>query len=144
VNSIVQSSAPATAVPDGGEQGKILYEAGQYSEAVKVLQQAVAGYQAQGDSLRQAAGLSNLSLAYQQLGLWSEARSAIAQSLNLLQTEPTVNRSTNRLKVLAQTLNIQGRLQFAQGQAETALATWQQATATYEQVGDEAGQQKPS
>jgi CHAT domain-containing protein len=142
VNSIVQSSAPATAVADGGEQGKILYEAGQYSEAVKVLQQAVEEYQAQGDSLRQAAGLSNLSLAYQQLGLWSEARSAIAQSLNLLQTEPTVNRSANRLKVLAQTLNIQGRLQFAQGQAETALATWQQAAATYEQVGDEAGATK--
>ena len=121
------------------QQGKALYDAEQFAEAVKVLQQAVQTYQAQGDRLRQAMVLSNLSLAYQQLGLWSEATKAITDGLNLLKTARNTSDSQDRLQVLAQILNTQGRLQWAQGQPEQALTTWQQATTTYTQADDEAG-----
>ncbi len=51
------------------EQGTALYDAGKYTGAVTVLQQAIASFKTQGNPLKQAISLSNLSLAYQQLGL---------------------------------------------------------------------------
>jgi tetratricopeptide (TPR) repeat protein len=122
------------------QQGRQLYEAGQFAEAARVLQQAAQAFQAQNDGLNQAMVLSNLSLAYQQLGQWSEAKNAIASSLKLLQTEQgdsRQNRSKEQLSTLAQALNTQGSLQFSLGETQLALSTWEQATATYAQVGDE-------
>lgn len=117
------------------QRGKVLYEAGQFAQAVQVLQQAARNYQTQGNSLQQAAALTNLALAYQQLGALTEAQQAIQTSLQVLGT-PT---SHDRLTVLAQTLNIQGDLQLNLGQAEPALASWQRAEATYRQLKDQAG-----
>lgn len=119
------------------EQGRSLYEAGQYTQAVELLQQAVSAYESQGDSLRQAMTLSNLALAYQELGQWEPAKTAIATSLELIQvnaTEPNSGRS----QLLAQTLDIQGRLQLATGQSEQALETWQQSAAIYTQLQDQS------
>ncbi len=121
------------------EQGKSLYEAGQFAEAATAWQQAAKVYQEQGDSLNQALALNYLCLAYQQLGQLNEAEGAIASSLNLLQQQPNSIPSAQRLPVLAQTLNTQGQLQLTRGQAGDALKTWKQATATYTQVGDNAG-----
>ncbi len=115
------------------QQGKTHYDAGQFAEAVKVLQQAAATFKASGDNLRQAMSLSNLSLAYQQLGLWVEAEKAIAQSLNLLQN---LDNSKQRSAIFSATLDVQGKLQFAQGQAQEALTTWQKAADIYQQIGD--------
>ncbi|MBD0346481.1 MAG: tetratricopeptide repeat protein, partial [Coleofasciculus sp. Co-bin14] len=114
-------------------QGKTLYEAGQFTEAVKVLQQAAAAFRASGNGLREAMTLSNLSLAYQQLGLWAEAEKAIAQSLNLLQN---LDNSKDHSAILAQTLDVQGQLQLALSKAEAALTTWQRAADMYQQIGD--------
>jgi CHAT domain-containing protein len=117
------------------QQGKTLYEVGQFAEAVNVLQQAAADFRANGDGLREAMTLSNLSLAYQQLGLWAEAEKAIAQSLNLLQN---LDNSKERSAILAQTLDVQGQLQLTRGKAEAALTTWQRAADIYQQIGDGA------
>jgi len=119
-------------------QGKNDYQRGQYAAAITVWKQALETFTTQGDTLNQAMVLSNLALAYRQLGQWHEANQAIETSLNLLST-PNPNTSQNPLKILAQALNTQGHLQLAQGQAELALATWEQATKTYQQVGDETG-----
>jgi CHAT domain-containing protein len=121
------------------QQGRELYQAEQFAEAVTVWQRAAQAAQAQGKTLNQAMILSNLSLAYQQLGQWPQASQAIAQSLNLLQTGKNGRNASQALKVLAQALNTQGSLQLAHGQAEQALFTWQQAAATYAQAGDAAG-----
>lgn len=86
--------------------------------------------------------LSNLSLAFEQLGLWPQAIAAIADSLKLLQTKQNTGDSEDHIQVLAQALDIQGRLQLALGQAEQALATWQKATATYASLGDRVGETK--
>jgi len=122
------------------QQGRTLYETGQFAEAARVWQQAAQVYQSQGDRLNQALALSYLSLAYQQLGEWEEAKVAIAESLKLLEPS-TVQPSPDEpsVLILAQALNTQGQLQLSLGQAELALNTWQQATATYAQAGDEAG-----
>ena len=139
--TIAQNSPnPTTLV----EQGKSLYEAGKFSQAIVVLQQAREAFKTQGDKLKESMTLSNLALAYQQLGSWSEAQQALTESLNLLQSGETVSktpqsRATERLQVLAQTLDIQGRFQFSVGQVEQALKTWQQAAATYAQMGNPEG-----
>jgi CHAT domain-containing protein len=118
------------------QQGKEFYDNGQFREAIAILRFLTQTYQTQGDQLRQAAVLGNLALAYQQLSLWSEAEQAIASSLTLLtpQNYATSQPELQRLQILAQVLNNQGSLQLERGQAEQALATWQQATALYEQV----------
>lgn len=117
------------------EQGRKFYEAEQFAEAVKVWQQAISAFKTSGDELRQAMTLGDLSLAYQQLGNWSEAENAIAQSLNLLETTQNIN-AKERSQILAQALDIKGRLQLAQNKAEDALNTWQLSVDIYKKIGD--------
>lgn len=118
------------------QEGLQHYQSGQYTAAVRVWKQALDAFAAREDGINQAMALSNLALAYHQLGLLPEANEAITTSLQILQAKDT---NTNRLKIFAQALNTQGKLQLAQGQAEQALTTWQQATKTYQQVGDKTG-----
>lgn len=131
---IAQTIAQTTAQSDSmsaralEQQGRALYETGRFTEAVVVLQQAIATYQQQGDILSRAIALGNLSLAYQQLGTWPQANEAVQSSLTLLTSAPS---STNRSSGMAQVLDIQGGLQLAQGQIEQALASWQQAAEYY-------------
>jgi CHAT domain-containing protein len=130
---------PAVATESFLQQGKGFYDRQQYTQALELLQQAVSAFQAQGDELGQAVALSNLSLAHQQLGQWQEAESAITKSLNLLPTASAQNLSSEAAQVLAQTLDVHGRLQLQQGQAQAALNTWQRSADLYEQLEDEAG-----
>jgi len=147
--TIAQMARVETAVPDSPavqfstgkasqlvQEGLQRYQLGQFAAAVTVWKQAAEAFTAQGDRVNQAMVLSNLALAYHQLGQWSEANGAITSSLQLL---PTKNTSTDQLRILAQALNTQGKLQLAQGQAEQALTTWQKAAETYQQVGDKTG-----
>ncbi|MBE9189453.1 CHAT domain-containing protein [Gloeocapsopsis crepidinum LEGE 06123] len=117
------------------QQGVNFYQAEQFAAAVEVLQQAVQMFRTEGDALHQAQALNYLSLVYQELGQWTSATQAIADSLQLLQTQD----NAEYLPILAQALNTQGHLQLAQGQAEKALTTWQQATTTYQKIGDRTG-----
>lgn len=133
--SMAQSAVDASQLL---QQGREQYQQGTFSQAIALWQQAAIAYQTRGDQANQALALSYLSLAYQQLGEWSQAQTAIATSLNLLRAvESRENASRNHQLILAQGLNAQGSLQFAQGQTESALATWQQATAIYTRLGDE-------
>ncbi|NJM99372.1 MAG: CHAT domain-containing protein [Phormidesmis sp. RL_2_1] len=118
------------------QQGRALYEAGQFADALRAWQQAADLFQASGTQLQQAMALSNLSLTYQQLGQWQAAETAITTAMRLLDNADS---AVVNPAVLAQALDIQGRLQLLQGQAERAIATWQQAAATYQQVADEEG-----
>ncbi|MUL38405.1 CHAT domain-containing protein [Gloeocapsopsis dulcis] len=118
------------------QQGINFYQAEQFAAAVKVLQQAVQAFRTEGNTLHQAQALNYLSLVYQELGQWTPATQAIAESLQLLQPQ---HKSREYLPILAQSLNTQGHLQLAQGQAEKALETWQQAATTYNKIGDRTG-----
>jgi len=136
------------------QQGRELYAAGQFAQAVKIWQQAAQNYRNQGDKLNLAITSSNLSLAYQQLGQWQQAEQAIAVSFDVLGYSANGTRGQGGqerqggenttpefgiLPILAQALNAQASLQFALGRAETALSTWQQAATTYERAGDRPG-----
>ncbi|NEP28376.1 MAG: hypothetical protein F6K49_42930, partial [Moorea sp. SIO3I6] len=116
------------------EAGKQYYDAGKYSDAARVLQQAAQAYQATGDILNQAQALRLLSLVTQQLGEWDKAQAAIDSSLSLLET---VSRGGER--VWAQALNTKGRLQLLQGNAEAALETWKDAEVRYAKANDSVG-----
>ncbi|WP_242046624.1 CHAT domain-containing protein [Cylindrospermum sp. FACHB-282] len=115
------------------QQGRILYETEKFGDAVKILKQAARNYAAEGDKLRQAMALRNLSLAEQELGLWKESQAAIAQSLSLLEN---LEKSPERSLLQAQTLDVQGRWQLKQGQTEAAVQTWQQAANIYTKIGE--------
>lgn len=118
------------------EQGKLLYDSGRFAEAVQVLQQVIQTYQQQGDTLKLAATLGNLSLAYQQLGDWPAAQTAIKNSLELL-TNP---KNQQNQAILAQSLDIQGRLQLMMGKPDAALATWEQSATIYRQIQNPIGE----
>lgn len=132
VPTVFQTSTnPQTLV----QQGKELYDAGEFAEAVNILQQAADRFKAEGDPLRQAMSLSNLSLAYQKLGKWNEAQEAIASSLQILDNTNT----TEQLKLKGAAQDIQGQLYLALGQADSARESFLAAANSYQQAGDEKG-----
>ncbi len=118
------------------KQGQESYQVGAFAESAQIWQEVAQAFAAQKDYLNQAMALSNLSLSNQQLGKWPSATEAITQSLNLLETVPK-NPDTQR--ILASTLDIQGQLQLAVGQPQSALKTWQKAAEIYSKLGDQNG-----
>jgi CHAT domain-containing protein len=116
------------------DKGRILFEAGRFAEAAKLWEEAVTGFQHQGDITNQAWSLSYLSLAYQNLGEWQEAEKAVSNSLNLLQQHK------ENVSILAVALNTQGHLKLAQGKGEDALKIWQTAERAYAAAGDTEGE----
>ena len=145
--TIPNQSIPIAQTGDLLQQGKTFYDAGKYAEAIDVLQQALQNYRTKNDTLKQALALSNLSLTYQQLGSWTQAKQPIDESLKLLgyaagktpdSHSPTPDSRTQ--EVLAQALDIQARLQLLTGEAETAIETWGRSAAIYAQVGNNAGE----
>jgi CHAT domain-containing protein/predicted negative regulator of RcsB-dependent stress response len=134
-----QSTSPSSLAQSTGtptlDQGRSLYEAGQYTAAADVLEQAIAQYRNQGDRLAEAVALSNLSLVYQRMGQWQSAETAIQTGLDILQTDHLPNSAS----VLAQAYDIQGRLDLSQGQAEQALTSWEQAEDIYQALADQPG-----
>lgn len=118
------------------QQSQALYEAGQFMKTVQLLKKAANEFKANNDALNEAIALSNLSLAYQQLGQWLEATEAIAQSIKLLQTLKDSNSSQAQSQIFAQALDVQGSLELARGQTEAALGTWQEAAKIYQQLDD--------
>ncbi|MBD2778918.1 CHAT domain-containing protein [Iningainema tapete] len=122
------------------QQSQALYEAGKFVEAVQLLKKAASEFKATNDKFNEAISLSNLSLAYQQLGQWQEATEAIAQSIKLLQAlesskQTSVEKAT-LAQIFAQAIEVQGGLELARGQTEAALGSWQQAAKIYQQLDD--------
>ncbi len=146
VTGVIPSAAqhpPSVPVAQGAEDsagslldiGRNLYEAGRFSEAAEVWKQAAASFDIMGDETGYAWSLSYLSLAYQNLGKWEEARSAIGKSLNILQRTGEKGDAA----ILAQALNAQGNLRFAAGETEAALNSWVLAEKAYAAAKDEVG-----
>ncbi|MBE9139133.1 CHAT domain-containing protein [Nodosilinea sp. LEGE 07088] len=112
------------------------YAAGEFQEAALSFQQAAQAYAAQGDPVRQAINLANLSLTYQGMGQWAAANQAIDQSLALLPLDTDIARSAVGQSALAQVWDIEGHLQLAEGKPEQALATWEKTADLYEQLSN--------
>ena len=119
--------------PNFISQGRQAYQAGRYTSAKKLWQQA---YQQAQDKLTQAQSLNYLALTSHKLGELEPAQEYLEQSLKLL---PKDTVQQNQLQVKAQILNTQGRLELSMGKAKAALASWQQAAEIYHSLGDEVG-----
>ncbi|HEY9852250.1 MAG TPA: CHAT domain-containing protein, partial [Leptolyngbyaceae cyanobacterium] len=118
------------------QPGKASYESGNFERAAQELQAAIADFAAKGDPLSQGVALRNLSLVYQNLGNWQAAEKAIADSLAILETQP---KSDRQIKLLAEALDVLGRLERETGKLADAQQTWQKATALYKQIDDATG-----
>ncbi|MGK7891096.1 MAG: CHAT domain-containing protein [Leptolyngbyaceae cyanobacterium] len=124
------------------QRGQQLYEAGQLQEAVRLWENGVAIAQQTNDIARLVASLNYLSMAYQQLGQRSEATQAVRQSLDILADLDATNqlgRLVAGMQLYAQALNSQAELQLSGGQAQEAIATWNEAETWYRQNQDVLG-----
>jgi len=127
-------------------QGKRHYDAGQFSLAVALWQQAIAQENAQENARADASTVVNvaaraesnrqmaiachyLAVGQQALGQWSAAIAAIDQAKARISedSEPFV---------YAQVLNTEGNLRLEMGQTESALTIWRQAEALYRSQSD--------
>ncbi|MGK7893079.1 MAG: CHAT domain-containing protein [Xenococcus sp. (in: cyanobacteria)] len=111
-------------------QAAKLYQNQEFDEAATLWSQAAQAFAASGDNLNQAMAWSNLALTYQQLGRWEKVNQAIQNSLISLNAAPENSR------LVAQTLDIQGKLQRETGQAAEAIDTWQKAANIYQQLDE--------
>lgn len=118
------------------QDGIRFYQEEQFSAAIDAWNQALAEST---DGLQKALLLSNLSLAYQHSAQWEPASESIAQSLLLLKDLADLSESSDYWETVGKALNTQGRLQWTRGDAESALATWRNATAAYHQAGHGRG-----
>ncbi len=113
------------------------YQSSQFTAAVQSWTQAISTSSTQ--DLRQALLFSNLSLAYQHLGQLDNATDAINQSLQILKALEHSSHSPDYWETIGKALHARGRLEWTKGQTQSALVTWQQTTAAYEQAGHEYG-----
>ncbi|MEM8610619.1 MAG: CHAT domain-containing protein [Cyanobacteria bacterium P01_H01_bin.105] len=126
--NVVQLSKPRSlGSSDLLDQGQQFYDAGQLQQAVTQWQQAAATADT---ATNQTLAYTYLTLAYQDLGQWSDAEHAIAEARRHV---------PNQAMAIAQVLNAQGRLQFYQGHSADALTTWQTAEQNYRQGDDVTG-----
>jgi CHAT domain-containing protein/predicted negative regulator of RcsB-dependent stress response len=114
------------------QKGKQLYDTGEYIQAAIVLEKAAENYQNLGKPIELAVVLSNLCLVYQELGDWQKARKSIAKGLEILE----LNNTPKSINIIAQSLDIQGKLLLAIGNPEAALNSWEKSGRIYLQLGD--------
>ncbi|MDY6781728.1 MAG: CHAT domain-containing protein [Cyanobacteriota bacterium] len=114
-------------------QAREFYNDENYPKAANFLEQAAGLFQERGDNLERAIALSNLSSAYQKLGNWERAEWAIKTSVGFLRLQ---DRSPENLRILAQSLDIQGQLWYLQGKSEQSLERWKEATEIYQRIGE--------
>ncbi len=132
--SSAKQTDPTTELVKAGKQ---YYHAGNYGEAIASWQQANQIYASRSDRLNQAAMLNNLALAYQQLGNFTEATTAISKSINLLSA--IKNPPLPAQNLLAGAFNVKGSLLLSQGKPEDAIASWEVTADIDEKAGDKIG-----
>ncbi|NJL87298.1 MAG: hypothetical protein HC886_17075 [Leptolyngbyaceae cyanobacterium SM1_1_3] len=67
------------------------------------------------------------------MGAWDEATAAVDQAIVLLHLSSSPPAPAS---VVAQVLDVQGKLQFDRGEVNAALATWQHTAELYQDLGD--------
>ena len=112
-------------------QARTLYTSERFLEAVPLLQQAAAVFEAKGENLDRATALSNLAATYGQLALWEQAEQAANSSLSVVRKEP---KTPEQQRILAETLNIQGQLQLERGRTQEAIDNLDLSAKIFEQL----------
>ncbi|MEG4804724.1 CHAT domain-containing protein [Microcoleus sp. ARI1-B5] len=112
-------------------QARTLYASERFSEAVPLLQQAAALFEAKGQNLDRAAALSNLAATYGELALWEPAEQAVNASLSVVQAQP---KTPEQQRIWAETLNIQGQIQLERGRTPDAIDNLYLSAKIFEQI----------
>ena len=113
------------------QEAKILYDKGDFTKAITILEQAARIFQSQNNLVKQSIAFSNISNAYKQIGDYPQALNYITKSRELLENQSNSIDSKERVKVFAQVLDIQANLQLTLGKPLLALENWKEATAIY-------------
>ena len=133
--TIVIPAAIAQVQPPDGiglvRQARTLYSSERFAEAVPLLQQAAAQFEAKGENLDRATALSNLAATYGQLALWEAAEQAVNSSLAVVRKEA---KTPEQQRILAETLNIQGQLQLERGRTQEAIDNLDLSAKIFEQL----------
>ena len=123
--------------------GKQLYDRGQLMAATQLWLQARQESRDSGHIDRLIHSNNYLAIVYQDLGNWDKAAKAIADNLELIvPSDRTIARRNVEVDsplLYAQTLVTKGSWQLKQGQADAAIATWQQAESIYHRLNDTQG-----
>ncbi|MEO0769973.1 MAG: tetratricopeptide repeat protein, partial [Cyanobacteria bacterium J06649_4] len=118
-------------------QGREHYKSQRFTAAAAAWSQAATLLALDNDQLQQALALSYLSAAEQQLGHWEAANTHIYQSMELISGADATAQPTSIVPISAQVQNTLGGLQFAKGDTQLALETWQSAERLYLQLDDQ-------
>ena len=118
------------------QQGIELYERGAFDSAKDVWSRSASLSTRQQDVLAAALSWNNLALAHQQLGEWSQSQSAIAKSLDLLQTEDLTD-TPGYWSILAKATNTQANWELRTDKTELAIAGWENAADYYLRAGEQ-------
>lgn len=121
-------------------QAQIAYESGNLEDAATLLTRLIQIAQANGNTLERAIAQSNLALVRGQQGQWNVANPLITESIALLSASSSSTGYSVERAVLAQTLNIQGRIELGQGRADAAYHTWGQSAEMFQGMGDRQGE----
>ncbi|MEO0933339.1 MAG: tetratricopeptide repeat protein [Cyanobacteria bacterium J06641_2] len=121
------------------QEGKKLYEGGNFRDAVTAWKKAFRAYQQQQDKVNQALALNNLSLTYQESGQWKDAEVVISRALDIVRSVPEKQNNYARSNAYAQVLDTKGHLEYVQGQTQKALDIWKQAAQIYNKLNDNEG-----
>jgi CHAT domain-containing protein len=120
------------------DRGKALYTTGKFREAIQTWEQAVQFYQQQNDDLALATTLSNLSLAYQELGQWQLAENSVNRSLQIAQSITPQTEASQ--KEIAKALDAKGSFWLSVGNPENAIDVWREAATLHIKFGDVTNQ----
>lgn len=113
------------------QRARTLYNSERFSEAVPLLQQAAAAFEARGENLDRAAVLSNLAATFGQLADWEQAEVAVNSSLSVVRSQPV---TPPQQRILGQVLNIQGQLQLERGRTQEAIDIFEEAAKIFSQI----------
>ncbi|MEL6459149.1 MAG: CHAT domain-containing protein [Cyanobacteria bacterium J06621_15] len=113
-------------------QGKQLYNQGNFAAAAEIWEQALNNYSPEKEKRSLALAYRYLAIVYQDLGKWKAANNAISQSLKLAE-------AINDRFLDAQILNTQAHYQLNTGNTQAALETWKQAESIYKSLKDTQG-----
>ncbi len=141
--SVIMASPPLEVQQDHlsqrEKQAKTWYKEGKLFLAIENWQKIAFNYQNKQQKVNQARILTYIALAYSQLGQWGKADQTINHSLDILQQQNTLTSDPSLSSTLAEAFNVQGTLQLGKGDVLSALSSWEQATAIYQQVNHKIG-----
>ncbi len=118
------------------EEAQQLFQKGDFSGSISLLEAAINNYANQGNDYGQIRSLRNLGLVYLKLGEWQNSEVTLNRCLNLIQQ---ISNNQTTAQLTASVLEVKGQLLLSIGKAEPALNTWKEASQIYQEIENYLG-----